>query len=543
MARRLNHRTKSNITFSICILAFIILQILIVISDNIRGLATPFNGVIMAFQFAICLIMIQIDNKKGYIISIILMTVSVINMLSAMLFRNIYTPIPGICNSIIYIGALFVLTKQFEHREKDAITDMLTGLRNRRGLFSYLDTKIIAGDPFHVIYIDLGNFKFINDNYGHICGDYVMQTLASRMRTQIGDKGICARIGGDEFVIVLDGENDPGPIAKELIAKIGEKIKVPLDDYVDCYLTSFAGIASFPKDAANYEDLIKYADIAMYKASQDKSNKVCYFDQEMHSKLNRRVELEKLIKEGFEKDFFYLVYQPQYTINGKQLRGFEALIRMKTDDDVFISPGEFIPVAEKSDLILTIDNYVLKRALMEFRDVVAEKNKDLILSINVSAKNISNNGFVEKIESLLKETNFPAHNLEIEITEYCLVESVDIAISNIRRLRTLGVQVALDDFGTGYTSLSYLAKMPISLLKIDKSLVDDIEVDAKSREFVNTVISLGHQMGCEVISEGVENTSQLDILGNNKCDFVQGFVWSKPLDYTIAIEHALAEIH
>lgn len=539
MNKRLNHRTKNRLLFTICIVFFILLQIVIIASDN-YPIASAINGVIMAFQFAICLIMIQIDNKTGYIISVVLMTISIINMISAVIFRRILTPIPGICNSLIYIGALFVLTKQFEHREKDAITDMLTGLKNRRGLFAFLDVKISEGNPFYVIYLDLGNFKFINDNYGHICGDYVMQTLSSRMRTHIGDRGECARIGGDEFVIILNGDHDPELITRELLAKIGEKIQVPMDDYVDCYLTSFAGIASFPKDATNYEDLIKYADIAMYKASQDKTNKVCYFDQEMHSKLNRRVELEKLIKEGFENDYFYLVYQPQYAISGKHLRGFEALIRMKTGEGRFVSPGEFIPVAEKSDLILSIDNYVLHRALEEFKNVVTATNKDLVLSINVSAKNISNNGFVEKIETVLKETDFPAKNLEIEITEYCLVESVNIAINNIKQLRAIGVQVALDDFGTGYTSLSYLAKMPISLLKIDKSLVDDIESNEKSREFVNTVISLGHQMGCEVISEGVENLSQLDILGDNKCDFVQGFVWSKPLDYSIAVEHAMS---
>lgn len=170
----------------------------------------------------------------------------------------------------------------------------------------------------------------------------------------------------------------------------------------------------------------------------------------------------------------------------------------------------------------------------EYKEIVLNSNKDLIISVNISAKNIGSLGFTEKVQNILNETGFPAKNLEIEITEYCFVQSLEITISNIKKLREMGVQLALDDFGTGYTSLSYLAKMPINLLKVDKSLVDDIESNSKSRDFVNAVISMGHLMECEVISEGVENEKQIDLLHTQECDFIQGYVWGKPLDYEVA---------
>lgn len=527
---------KKLITVIACVITYILLHLCIAVCD--RNDISIFNGVIMACQFAVLIFMISRDSKRGFVVSISLVAASMISMTSALFTRNTLTPIPGMCISFTFILMIFMISKQFEMRKKESITDMLTQLSNRRGLFDYLGNKIAANDEFYIIYIDLGNFKFINDNYGHICGDYIMMQLASRMKQNIKDKGFCSRIGGDEFVIVLNGDNDPKFIAEELMNELSAKISVPMEDTdLDCYITCYAGISSFPKDADNYEDLLKYADTAMYHALHSKKNeKVYFFNQEMHQKLNRRVEVEKMIKSALDYNQFYLVYQPQYSLYGKKLRGFEALIRMKDDNGKNISPGEFIPVAEKGDLILSIDDFVLKRAMNDFKDTILNNNPSLTLSINISAKNIGLLGFVDKVKRILDETGFPAKNLEIELTEYCILESLDDAVQNITSLREMGVQIALDDFGTGYSSLSYLANLPINLLKIDKSLVDNIENNSKSSEFVNTVISLGHQMGCEVISEGVENEEQLQILKLDNCDFVQGFVWSKPLDLSSAIE-------
>lgn len=473
--------------------------------------ANAYNGVLMAFQFVACLIMVKTDYIWGMIFSYALIIGGISNILYIMLCFHSYSALPGLCNMLIYIVTLSLLGHQFYIRDRESVTDYLTGLENLRGLFQYLQKKVEKKDPFYVIYIDLGNFKLINDSYGHTYGDQLLKLITKRMSQVIGREGFLSRFGGDEFVLVLDGKYDAEEEAQRVISAIREKVSVTMDEVkIECYLNAYAGISKYPDDSTDVETLIKYADIAMFQTTKEKKAMVSFFDDEMRKNLEWELEMDNLIKEGLLYDYFYLVYQPQYSLSEKKLRGFETLLRMRTPDGREISQGRFIPVAEKSDLILQIDDYVLQRAMTEYRDVIRQK-KDLILSVNVSAKNIGSIGFAEKVQSILAETGFSASNLEIEITEYCIVNSMQNAIENIRQLRSLGVQIALDDFGVGYTSLSYLAKMPINLLKVDKSLIDDIVDDEKSRNFVNAVISLGHLMGCEVISEGVEDENQLEV--------------------------------
>ncbi|MGN1090096.1 MAG: putative bifunctional diguanylate cyclase/phosphodiesterase, partial [Huintestinicola sp.] len=481
--------------------------------------------------------MVSIDYKKGRLISAILIGFSMFTNLRAILVGHVLTPIPGVMNLVVFLISIEVLCKQFENREKDIITDFLTELNNRRGVVQILSEKVAQENPFYVMYIDLENFKLINDNLGHRCGDSALKTISERITETVGSSGTLGRIGGDEFVLVLSDKCDPTQTAERIISVIGEKIPVSTGETsVDCYVSAFVGITRFPDDAADADTLIKYADIAMYHSSRNRERRICFFTKQMEEELSRQMELERLIKEGLANNYFYLVYQPQYKINGKQLRGFESLIRLKNPDGVFVSPGEFIPVAEKTDLILKIDDYVIRRVMKEFKEPLKHAAASFTVSINISAKNIATVGFAERVKEMIKEADFPASCLEIEITEYCLVRSLEVTIENIEKLREIGVKIALDDFGTGYTSLSYLAKLPINLLKIDKSLIDDIESDEKSREFANAVISMGHLMGCEVISEGVENEAQLSLLGGQDCDFVQGFVWSRPLEYGTAVE-------
>ena len=225
---------------------------------------------------------------------------------------------------------------------------------------------------------------------------------------------------------------------------------------------------------------------------------------------------------------------PQFSTAEKKLRGFETLLRLRDGEGKSLSPAEFIPAAEKNDLILEITEWVMNNALKTFAPIV--KDSDIIISVNVSSKNMESGTFVEEVKAALEKAKFPPKNLEIEVTEYCLLQSFDKTIENIKALREMGVQVALDDFGTGYSSLSYLEKLPINLLKIDKSLVDDIEKNFKSQQFVSAVIYMGHLMGCEVVCEGVESEGQLRLLKNNKSDFIQGYIWGKPMDFEKAKE-------
>lgn len=523
MANELKHKTKTLLYFIFCIAAYVILQLLTVKMNRIGVQTFNINGCFMAIQYGLCLMMICREHKRGLVISLILMGFSLFSIASAILRAHNAAPIPGLFNTVFYIITMLLLGNYFSAREKEAVTDFLTGLYNRRGLYDLLKKAIENEKPFSVIYVDLGNFKFINDSYGHAYGDRLLKDISERMSNVIGDSGVLTRIGGDEFVVVLNNSDDAGELAEQLIERVREKAEITVNDSrIDCYLTCYAGIASYPKDTADYEALIKYADIAMYQAAKERSAAPCFFSSEMAEGIARQMEVEKLIKEALEHDYFYLVYQPQYMIDGKRLCGFESLLRMKTPEGQFVSPGEFIPVAEKGDLILQIDDYVLRRTMKEFLDIVFGSGRDLIVSVNVSAKNIAALDFPDRINAMLDEIGFPPENLELEITEYCLVQSVDITIDNIKKLREIGVKVALDDFGTGYTSLNYLAKMPINLLKVDKSLVDDICKNDKSRDFVNAVISMGHLMGCQVISEGVEDEKQLSILSKQNCDLVPG---------------------
>lgn len=531
--KEIKQKTKETVTYIVCSILFVALTVLSQVTG--RSEMSQFNGVLMACQFGICLILIHRGKRKGIIISMVLMGIYLALIIQAMIFRDTRGPLPGLCNTIIYMITLLTIAGQFRIREKEAVTDYMTNLLNRRGLIRLIRKYIEDGEGFHIIFVDIANFRMINDNHGHMYGNELLKVIADRILQCVSKKGTVTRIGGNEFAVILKKDRDPEQIANQLLQVIRERAGIVHNGItVDSYLNAYAGISTFPKDGTQPEELLKFADIAMASAKEDKSLTAYFFNKDMEEKLAREIELEKIIKEGLEKDYFYLVYQPQYQIEGKKLRGFETLIRLRTPDGVMVSPGEFIPVAEKCELIFEIDNYVINRAMREFADVIKNSREKPIISVNVSAKNIEDKDFPGKVKATLEKTGFPPENLEVEITEYCLVQSIDDTVQNIQKLRELGIQVALDDFGTGYTSLSYLNKLPIHLLKIDKSLIDGITTEKKNQDFVHAVISLGHMMGCQVVSEGVETEEQLTILNKQECDYVQGFVWGRPLDYEIA---------
>lgn len=528
----LKDKTKKKIIILVCALVYLILQF--VISNAGRFGVVVFNGVFLAFQLLCCLLIVMTDYNFGGYIALFLIAFGILNTGIIMIARRMISALPGIFNSIVFAIILVILKTLFRMRDREAVTDSLTGLKNRRGLYRSLKFKIENNKPFFLIGINLANYRQITENYGDKCGERILLILTERITAFLGKKGSLSLMDGNRFFVILNGEYDPQSVAEEVIRIISDKIDVKTDEVeTELFILPYAGISRFPYDASTADGLLKYTDIALYNAEKNKKDKIKFFNRDMEKLIIRQMELEKLIQKSLEEDYFYLVYQPQFELDGKKLRGFETLIRLRTPDGVNVSPAEFIPVAEKTDLSLKIDDYVMHRAMKEFCEVVKE-NKTLTISVNVSARNIGSRNFCKKVLTSLEETGFPAENLEIEITEYCLVQSIEITIENIQRLREKGIQVALDDFGTGYTSLSYLAKMPINLLKIDKSLVDDIEENGKSLEFVNAVIHMGHLMNCEVISEGVENETQLSLLGNKGCDFVQGYVWGRPLEYEVA---------
>ncbi|MBR3534684.1 MAG: bifunctional diguanylate cyclase/phosphodiesterase [Oscillospiraceae bacterium] len=507
-------------------------------SDRFAYLNNPFftssfKGVLTSLQMLICIVYASMRHKSARVLAHLLPAFTIIASVMHMLKNNNRDVVPGLTTMCVCLIAVIIIHNQITRREKEALTDYLTGLSNRRSISAHLSKMAHGSKPFGVLYIDLDDFKSVNDNYGHKIGDEVIRTTAERISAVISSKDALGRIGGDEFILVVNGVNR----INEISSAICESLKKPItteDTGSQIYVTSSIGISKYPEHAQKSSDLIRCADMALYDVKSNGKNGVEVFKEAFRETMKKNAYIESLAKKYLTDKSFTFAYQPQYHTESKTLRGFETLIRIRPDDCESVTIQELIDVAERSDIIYQIDNYVLKYALEEFKET-ATAHPDLILSVNASAKHFSRKGFVELVEKALDETRFPPACLEIEITEYCLAGSMNMTIDNMNRLRAKGIKIALDDFGTGYASLSNLSKLPVNLLKIDKSFIEDLAVQNNAEEgsaeaFISAIISMGHTLGLEVISEGVEAQNQLDILREKKCDLVQGFIWGTPLE-------------
>ncbi len=487
------------------------------------------NGILQALQFAFLIVIIIVDYKKGLKFGHLLLAFQFLGSIVPMITSGVYSSLPGTINCIIVAIVLVIAHRQFRESEKAEKTDRVTGLFNRYSFEDSVRNDIKAWTDGFVAYIHIDGFLNVNATLGRSYGDQVLQTVAKRITEVVGTKATVFKIEGAEYALIVKNIDDCEAFVQTIIDSIEEKIILYRNDNpINVYVSAHVGIADCKYGELNGTILMKYADIALNHALRSKDNKICVFDEEIHATADKQLKLESLIKEALDNNYFYLVYQPQFVIQDHSLRGFETLIRMKLPDGTMISPGDFIEVAEQSDLIVAIDEYVIRKAMEEYRDVVIAAGKSFIISVNVSAKEIGSAGFAEKIIELVEEYDFPASCLEIEITEYSISRSIIHTEKNINILRENGIHVALDDFGTGYTSLSQLLKLPVDLLKIDKSLVDNIKDSELNQDFVKAIIYMGHLMGCDVIAEGIEDEIQLEIMNELKCDFVQGFVWGKP---------------
>lgn len=432
-----------------------------------------------------------------------------------------------------FISAHIASYKVIGRLRKMSYTNSLTGLPNRYALVERITDLIRQGGRFAAVSIDLNDFRHINDTLGFESGNKTLIEVARRWRTvRIPDGSVIhkylACIGGDEFFLLISGYRTEAEL-KDVIALYNDALTDNLTvDGCDLYVSASFGYAEYPDDADSPDTIISYANAAMNEIKKANSSEhVLGFTTDL-IKNERILEIENLIRNALENDTIYFNLQPQYDM-GHHLRGFEALARMKDGEGNEISPEEFIPVAEEVGLIDMVDGTVARKAAMFFGSLLQKTGLKLSLSLNTSVRHMMKSDFLDEIRKLLADSGIPAAQLEIEITESIMIDSVDKALRCIDELKSMGVQIAIDDFGTGYSSLSYLNRFPANLLKIDKSFIDDMNMSESSRQYVAAIISMGHVMGFDVISEGVEKTEQLDTLKDIGCDYVQGFIWGRPL--------------
>ena len=439
-------------------------------------------------------------------------------------------------NPLRSLGTVHDITlrkKQEERIAYQAHYDVLTKLPNRflalDRLAQLLNETLRKQEKIAVLFLDLDDFKKVNDTLGHETGDLLLVEAANRLSNAIRSGDTVGRLGGDEFILLLPGLKDDAdaiPVMENIIEQFRLPFKVNSRDLI---LTASIGIALFPGDGESPSELLRNADSAMYNAKEIGRNTYSYFTEDMNKKVSRRLALEEQMHGALDRNEFYLLYQPQVDINTKQIIGAEALLRWKNPALGEIFPDEFIPVAEQSGLILPIGQFVLEASLTAARKWQQTLHPHFRIAVNVSPRQFRDANFVSAVEHCINEAQIPAESLELEITEGVLMSGHKHVEEALQDLDKLGVEISMDDFGTGYSSLSYLRNYPFKTLKIDRSFVNDITTDPADRALVDATIAMAHSLGLNVIAEGVETEEQLSHLESQQCEFAQGYLFSKPI--------------
>lgn len=499
-----------------------------------------FAGVFSSLANICVLILAMYFGEKGFFTALVVVVVQLPIIVINIILRHNLTSIPGVFNNLLTIIAICLVyfsNKKIRSVQKQmqdqAMKDVLTGLPNWFACTELVNQLANQRVPFAVVSVDLNGFKSVNDSMGFDTGNLVLMEIAARWK-QIADDGLSgtldfvARLSADEFSVIIRNYKSDEDILNTI-----KMYDTALEDHFYVSGSEFSISASFGyavmyEDADTLEKLLPYADAAMREVKrQGSSNHIIRFKSDMAS-TEEGLQLESKVKAAIENGTVFYVLQPQFDMNHK-LRGFEALARMKDEEGKLISPADFIPVAERCGLIDKLDGIVFRKASAFIGNIIRETGADIILSLNVSVRHLMMNSFPTEILQLLEMSGIPASQLEIEVTESIMIESMEKAKHFVDEIRNMGIQIAIDDFGTGYSSLSYLNSVPANLLKIDKSFIDEMNNGENSKAYVAAIISLGHIMGLDVISEGVEEEDQIDTLKEIGCDYIQGYVWGRPL--------------
>jgi diguanylate cyclase (GGDEF)-like protein/PAS domain S-box-containing protein len=431
------------------------------------------------------------------------------------------------------IGQYIVRKQAEEDLQFVAKHDALTRLPNRIMFHDRLEIAVArakrSGRRLAIMFIDMDRFKVINDTLGHDAGDALLREVARRLTRVLRASDTVARLGGDEFVVLIDEVADPvylGTIAQKLIDAFVASFILAGNDY---HITASIGISTFPDDAEDLPTLLKYADIAMYRAKEQGRNAFQFYSAQMNVHSIERLALESSLRRALERNELVLHYQPRIEIPGGRITGVEALVRWQHPEMGLVPPGKFIPLAEETGLIAPIGEWALVAACTQHRIWEQAGLSDLRVAVNLSPRQFVHGDLVKTVARVLAETGCDPRNLELEITEGMVMREPEHAVALLQQLKDMGIHIAMDDFGTGYSSLAYLKRFPIDSLKIDRSFVTDVPEDAGDVAINVAVIAMAHSLGLKVVAEGVETQEQLDFLRKQGCDEMQGYLFSKPL--------------
>ncbi len=432
--------------------------------------------------------------------------------------------------SAVDVTALKNANQKMEHL---ALFDALTGLANRRLFIERLHQSVLNARRHKkitaLLFLDLDQFKRINDTLGHQAGDQLLLCIADRLQTCVRPQDTVARLGGDEFTILLNDISEIESIqsiAKNILSTLKEPIKLGKHEII---VSTSIGITLSPNDSIDGDTLMKNADLALYMAKDNGRDGYHFFTDALNIRANKLLETENELREAIKHGDFYLNYQPQINLKTGEIASVEALIRWQHPTKGEISPYEFIPVAEETGLIVQIGQWVLQQACKEIQELNNLTGKSLRVAINLSSRQFEDPELVNIVGKALLNSGLNAQNLEIEVTESMLMNDMNSAICQLNKIKSTGSTLTIDDFGSGYSSLSYLKSLPVDTLKIDQSFVYDIPEDLNAMEIASAVIAIAHKLNLCVVAEGVENIDQRDFLVINGCDYAQGYFFSRPL--------------
>ena len=411
--------------------------------------------------------------------------------------------------------------------------DPLTNLPNKLLFNLYLQKSIqnsIRNQTLlTIIFVDLDRFKQVNDSFGHLVGDELLRQVAERLKKSIRANDTISRISGDEFVILLENIENPLNVRVVLDKLISSFEKPFIIQENKIYMRSSMGVSMFPQDGKDAEQLIRNADIAMYRAKENGRNTYQFFTEELMNEVLQQALIDRELKTALEKEEFQLVYQPQIDLISGDIVGLEVLIRWHNSQLGIVSPACFIPIAEQNGMISEIGLWVLKTACYQGKSWLDRGLNLGQIAINVSGRQIQKTKFFSNIKKVLEKTQFPVDNLEIEITESVVMSGPEDNIERLNKIKSLGIQITIDDFGTGYSSLSYLKRLPIDKLKIDRSFISDLNNDPNNMAITTCIIAMGQALNLKIIAEGVETEKQAEFLKHQHCNEAQGYLYSQPL--------------